>query len=100
MTGQWHAPEGYADTPHSGYGTDVSGNYPPQDPWASPENSYYQPGQPRGTDQSFGSASRGGGNPPRDPWGRESGGDPRRGSGGTHDAPRGRYPEEPPDGDW
>jgi hypothetical protein len=100
MTGQWHAPEGYADTPYGGYGTGASGNNPPRDPWGDPDRSYNPPGQARGTDQNFGGASRGGGYPPRDPWGRESGGEPRRGSGGTHDAPRGRYPDEPPDDDW
>lgn len=98
MTGQWHAPDGYTDAPYGDYG--ASGNNPPQDPWGDPGSSYNPPGQPRGTDQSYGSASRGGGYPPRDPWSGESGGDPRRGSGGTHDAPRGRYPDEPPDDDW
>ena len=97
MTGQWHAPDGYAD----GYAdAGTSGNYPPRDPWGNPESSYEQPGQPRSTDQSYGGASRGGGYPPPDPWSRGPGGDPRRGSGGTHDAPRDRYPDEPPDGEW
>jgi hypothetical protein len=110
MTGQWHAPEGYSDAPYGTYGTGVSGNNPPRDPWAAPESSYGQPGPPRGTDQSFGSASRGGGYPPpRDPWsrgpGRDSGRDSGRGAsgesqGGTHDAPRGRYPQERPDDEW
>lgn len=85
MTGQWHAPDGYADAP-----------------WGNPESSYDQPGQSRGTDQRYGGASRGGGYPPPDPWSqsRGPGGDPRRGSGGTHGAPRDRYPDEPPDGEW
>ncbi len=100
MTGQWHAPDGYADAPSGGYGAGASANYPPRDPWGNPESSYDQPGQSRGTDQSYGGASRGGGYPPPDPWSRGSGGDPRRGSGGTHGAPRDRYPDEPPDGDW
>jgi len=92
MTGQWHAPEGYADAPYGDYGANAGGNNPPRDPWGDPERSYQQPLQPRGTDQSFGGRSRGGGYPPPDPW--------SRGSGGTHDAPRGRYPDEPPDDDW
>jgi hypothetical protein len=100
MTGQWHAPDGYADAPSGGYGAGASGNYPPRDPWGDPESSYDQPGQPRGTDQRYGGASRGGGYPPPDPWSRGSGGDPRRGSGGTHGAPRDRYPDEPPDDAW
>ena len=92
MTGQWHAPEGYADAPYGDYGANAGGNNPPRDPWGDPERSYQQPGQPRGTDQSFGGRSRGGGYPPPDPR--------LHGSGGTHDAPRGRYPDEPPDDDW
>src|SRR5690348_6187154 len=100
MTGQWHAPDGYADAPFGNYGTGAGGNYPPRDPWGDPENSYNQPRQPRGTDQSFGGASRGGGNPPPDPWSRGTGGDPRRGSGGIRGAPRDRYPDEQPDDDW
>ncbi|HEY1389848.1 MAG TPA: hypothetical protein VGF38_15015 [Ktedonobacterales bacterium] len=94
MTGQWHAPEGYADAPSGGYGADASGNYPPRDPWGDPESSYNQPGQPHGTNQSYGGASRGGGYPPPDPR--------SRGSGGTRGTPRDRdrYPDEPPDDDW
>jgi hypothetical protein len=100
MTGQWHAPDGYADAPFGNYGAGASGNYPPRDPWGAPESSYDQPGQRRGTDQSYGGASRGGGNPPPDPWGRGAGDDPRRGSGGTHGTSRGHHPDEPPDDDW
>jgi hypothetical protein len=94
MTGQWHAPEDYNDAPYGTYGG--SANHPPPDPWANPEDSYGQPGQPRGTDQSYDGTSRGG-YPPYGPRSRGSGGEPGRGSGG---GTRGRYPEQPPDDAW
>lgn len=97
MTGQWHAPEGYGDTPYGNYGGNDSGRYPPQESWGNPENSYGQPQQPG---QSYGTG-HGRAYPPVDPRGRSSGGGSGRGPiRGTRDAPRGRYPDQPPDDDW
>jgi flagellar basal body-associated protein FliL len=97
MTGQWRAPEGYGDAPYGNYGAENSGNYPPQDPWGNPENTY---GQPRQPGQSHGTG-HGRAYPPADPRGRSSGGGSGRGpTRGTRDAPRGRYPEQPPDDEW
>ena len=98
MTGQWRAPDEYGDSPYGNYGPNESGQYPPQDPWGSPDASYGQPGQPsRG--------GYGGSYPPPDPRSRRPGsgpgGSPGRGAGGgTPDTSRGRYPEPPADDDW
>jgi hypothetical protein len=95
MTGQWRAPDEYGDSPYGNYGPNESGQYPPQDPWGSPDASYGQPGKPsRG--------GYGGSNPPPDPRSRRPGSGPGRGAGGggTPDTSRGRYPEPPADDDW
>lgn len=104
MTGQWHAPDGYADAPYNSYGAGANENYPPQDPWASPENSYGPPGQSYGVDQRYGDVTRGSNRSPYDHRGRGAGGEPRRDPGDTYGDPRGDSrggsSGQPPDDDW
>lgn len=96
MTGQWRAPEEYTNPPQGNYGASGSGQYPPQDPWGNPDNSYGQSGQSYGTGQNYGSSSRGGRGSNYPPQPQR---DPDDWSGGRNPE-SGRYPEPPPDNDW
>lgn len=96
MTGQGHVQDDY-------------GQNPPPDPWANPENSYGQQGQPYGGGQSFGGSSRGGtggGYPPQQRRGPDdsrrpnSGGAGRGNPGDSPNDPLGQYPEQPRGQDW
>lgn len=116
MTGQWRAQDDQPDGSYGGYGAGASGQYPPPDPWGNSGGSSGRPGRPSGFGQSSSGGSRGGynGYPPSGPGGyptesrrapNDRGGGGRRGSSGgqrrdTGDDTTGRYPNQPPDGDW
>ncbi len=116
MTGQWRAQDDQPDGAYGGYGAGGSGQYPSPDPWGNGGGSPERLGRPSGSGQSSGGGSRGGynGYPPAGPGGyptesgrapNDRGGSGRRGLNGgqrgdTRDDTTGRYPNQPPDGDW